>query len=73
MSQHDPVQSESGVTNRARRAIRWVDNPLKPGRASQRDKPEPSPVESGISVPSTLQFVTYRFDRFQVELEERNF
>jgi hypothetical protein len=73
MSQHDLAQSESGVTSRARRAIRWAENLLRSGRASQRDRTEPYPVESSVSVPSTPQFVTYRSDRFYVKLEERNF
>ena len=53
--------------------MRWAENPLRPGRASHCDRPKPSPVGSGISVPSTPQFVTYRSDRFHVKLEERNF
>jgi hypothetical protein len=46
---------------------------LRSGRASQRDRTEPSLVESSVSVPSIPQFVTYRSNRFHVELEERNF
>jgi hypothetical protein len=46
---------------------------LRPWKASQHDWTEPFLVESSISVPSSPQFVTYRSDRFHVELEERNF
>jgi hypothetical protein len=34
MSQNGPIESESGVTNRARRAIRWTENPLRLGKAA---------------------------------------